>query len=125
MHTLWTRHTARFTVALTCDWDCDTDLSWDDTGEVRKKIENGELGQYAFAVTVTDRATGRDIGDAYLGGSIYADPRDFIDHRACGRQNREYIARGEAGRCGSYFTDMVRAAIGEAREALRQCPADA
>ncbi len=117
MQTIWTRTTANFTVALAYEWDNDMDLSWDDTGEVREKIESGEWGHYTFAVTVTENATGAEIGADYLGGSIYADPREFMDHRACGRQNRELAARGETGRCGSYFTDMVSAAISEARKA--------
>jgi hypothetical protein len=115
MKTIWTRSTRNFTVALSYEWDNDMDLSWDDTGEAREKIESGEWGHYVFAVTVTDRTTGAEIGADYLGGSIYADPAEFMDHRQCGRQNREYAARGEAGRCGSYFTDMIGEAISEAR----------
>ena len=117
MQTIWIRRTPNFTVVLAYEHDNDADLSWDETGEVREALARCELGQYAFAVTVTENATGAEIGADYIGGSIYADPREFIDHRACGRQNREYAARGEAGRCGSYFTDMVRGAISEARKA--------
>jgi hypothetical protein len=117
MQTIWNRRTPNFTVALSYEWDNDVDLSWDDTGEAREKIESGEWGHYAFAVTVTENATGAEIGADYLGGSIYADPREFINHRQCGRQNREYAARGETGRCGSYFTDMVAEAIDQARKA--------
>ena len=116
MQTIWNRRTPNFTVTLSYEWDDVMDLSWDDTGEVREKIESGEWGHYIFAVTVTENATGEEIGADYLGGSIYADPREFIDHRACGRQNREYAARGEPGRCGSYFTGMVAEAINQARK---------
>jgi hypothetical protein len=116
MQTIWTRSTPNFTVSLAYDWDDDMDLSWDDTGEAREKIESGEWGHYLFRVDVTENATGAVLGVDYLGGSIYADPAEFVDHRQCGRQNREYAARGEAGRCGSYFTDMVGEAISEARK---------
>jgi hypothetical protein len=117
MQTLWTRSTTNFTVTLAYEWDDDMDLSWDDTGEAREKIESGEWGHYMFAVTVSENATGAELGMDCLGGSIYADPREFIDHRACGRQNREYTSRGETGRCGSYFTGMVAEAIDQARKA--------
>ena len=61
----------------------------------------------------------REVGTLNPGGSIYADPADFIDHRACGRQNRAYAAQGVPGRCGSCFTDMIGEAISQARRAYQ------
>lgn len=114
---VWTTLTPNFEVALDCTPDDDLDLSWDETGEVLEQIESGEWGHYTFRAQVLERATGAELGVAYLGGCIYADPAEFVDHRACGRSNRELEAKGETGRCGSYFTGMVAEAIAEARKA--------
>ena len=113
---LWERKTPHFIVRLTAEFEQSPDSSWWDD-EIREKMESGEYGAYVFCVQVIERGTGAEIGAAYLGDSIYADPRDFVDHRACGRANREYAAKGAAGRCGSYFSDMMGEAIAEARKA--------
>ena len=41
-------------------------------------------------------------------------------HKECGKRNREWAAQGKEGRCGSYFTDMIRESIKEARQTLRE-----
>lgn len=112
--TIWERKTANFRVALAYTYDDAPDLSWDETGETRDRIQNGEWGVYVFRVAVYD-ASGHEIAADYLGSSIHADPAEFIDHRACGRQNREWAAEGKPGRCGSYFRDMIATACQEAR----------
>lgn len=83
--------TANFVVALRYSFDDDVDTSFDDTGETADKIASGEWTAFFFEVVVLD-ADGRTIGADALGGSIYADPREFMDHRVCGRENRRLAA---------------------------------
>ncbi len=113
---MWDFKTANFRVALECTPDYDLDLSWDEDGSTREALESGELIAFQAKVAVYDMTTGDEIGADYLGGCIYASVEDFIDHRKCGKQNREYAAQGETGRCGSYFRDMVTEAIEQARK---------
>lgn len=109
--------TPQFSVIVDAVEDPDVDLSFDDTGEVMEGLENGSL--QAFAVRARVYFNGSEIGADYLGGCIYRDIADFQDHRECGKQNREYAAQGKSWRCGSYFHDMVKTAIAEARTNLR------
>lgn len=113
MGTLRTFRTKNFRVVLSWDYETDFDHSWADA-ETLEKLADGEWTSYQFKVAVYD-ASGAEIGVDYLGDSIYADPAEFMDHRRCGRMNRELAAKGGAGRCGSYFADMVARAIEEAR----------
>jgi len=102
---IWQFNTKNFIARMSCDYDQDTvDLSWDDTGEVAEKLASGEWACYTFHAEILERATGNTIGEAYLGGSLYANPEDFRDHV------------GAKGRHGSYFTDMISEAISEARK---------
>lgn len=115
--TIWTRRTRNFTIDLAWEYEPDPDLSFDDTGETAAKVDSGEWTCCAFRVTVHG-PTGELLGADYLGNSIYAAPAEFIDHRACGRENRRLAAAGQAGRCGSYFSDMVHEACTQARQHL-------
>lgn len=72
----------------------------------------------AFVARVRVFFQGSEIGSDYLGGCIYESLDAFMDHRACGRQNREFAAKGDKGRCGSYFSQMIFEAIEEARKHL-------
>ncbi len=64
-----------------------------------------------FRVAVTG-PNGITIGADWLGNSIYADVASF---------RREHI--GARGRWGSYFRDMVRTSIAEARSELARIKA--
>jgi hypothetical protein len=113
---LWTFKTARFTVLLDCEYEQDPDLSWDDTGEVREKLDSGEWGNFCFIVRVL--FDGREIAADYLGNSIYEDPADFA---------REHYGIAPMGRAagvlmGAYFPGMVREAVAEARKTLCAVP---
>jgi hypothetical protein len=101
--------TDNFTVIIDAVEDTDVDLSWDETGEVSAKIETGELVAFCARARVLLHLEDEDIELAsdYLGGCVYESLDAFADHRACGRYNRELAAKGEAGRCGSYFADMI------------------
>lgn len=110
--------TAQFRVVVDAEYDYDADLSFDNTGEVRRKLESGEYVCFSARAAVYFRGT--ELASDYLGGCIYEDIAQFQDHRACGKQNREYKRKKKAGRCGSYFADMIKTACAEARKELRK-----
>jgi hypothetical protein len=102
---MWKFETANFRVVWSIT-DCeDLDLSWDDTGEVKERLESGEYIAFDSEMNVIYKPTGQEIGASYLGQSIYDNPKDFMDHLGC--RSKGY---------GSYFSDMVRDAIKEARK---------
>lgn len=109
-------NTARFTVIVDAIEDYDVDLSFDDTGEVLKKLESGELVSFTARARVL--LDGNEIASDYLGGCIYSDLQEFQDHRQCAAQNRKFAESGQSCRCGSYFADMVSNVIAEARKSL-------
>lgn len=119
---LWEFNTKRFSVHLSCQYDNDVDLSFDDTGETAAKIESGEWTPYVFRVTV--RLDGRKVSDDYLGGSIYADPMEFVtSHRTSKPESRNTLAnKARNVAVCHYFPDMVKQAINEARKALADVP---
>ena len=156
--------TKNFRVVCDAIEEDDLDLSWDDTGETREGLESGRF--IAFVARVRVFFHGQTVGTDYLGNCIYKSFDDFMDHRECGKQNRETLrregkfqiyrkarkyehclgqndklkARGfatrehaeqwakknakeeyqifETGKCGSYFHDMIREAISEARKTV-------
>lgn len=109
--------TRNFTVRVTAQEEDDLDLSFDDDGSVREAIDRGELTAFCAKAAVYYR--GNELATDYLGGCVYKSIADFMDHKECGKQNKLYAAKGETGRCGSYFTDMVKTVCREAREELR------
>ncbi len=109
MQKLWQFKTARFTVELAWDYERDVDISFDDTNETAEKIHSGEWTCATFRVRVL--LDGIELGCDYLNNSIYADLADFRDH----------IGMNAKGH-GSYFSDMVRSAVAEARAALCNAP---
>lgn len=110
--------TKNFRVVAEALEDNDLDLSWDEDGSVAEGLDSGKY--MAFCAHVVVYYKGREVGEDYLGGCIYKSLEDFIDHKECGKQNRIYAERGEAGRCGSYFSDMIHEAIAEARKTLTE-----
>ena len=108
--------TPNYIVRVTAEEEFDRDLSWDDTGRVRKQLDNGDLIEFVAHVEVIHLPTGAVLGEDYLGSCIYKSFEDFMDHRKCGKQNRKWAKQGKAGRCGSYFKQMIGEAISEARE---------
>lgn len=107
--------TPRFRVIVDAAEDYDLDLSWDDDGSTAKALAAGRLIAFAVRARVLHRASGAELASDYLGGCIYESFDAFMDHRECGRQNRQYAAEGKTGRCGSYFADMIANVIAEAR----------
>lgn len=114
--TMRTFKTKNFTVVAEALEDTDVDLSFDETGKIRKQLESGTL--VAFLAHVAVFYKGECVGEDYLGSCIYKSLNDFMDHRACGKQNKKYAKEGKSARCGSYFSDMIRIAIAEARKHL-------
>lgn len=113
--TIWTFETAHFKVVVDCDWESDPDLSWDETGEVREKINSGEWGNYCFRARLI--WNGNEIATDYLGNSIHADPAEFRDHVGLAIKSR-----ADNANYGSYFKDMVGTVISEGRKALENIP---
>lgn len=71
----------------------------------RKEIRSGKMKCFQSEVRVVCNTTGIILGEAYLGESLYHNPAEFRDHFGM-------TAKGY----GSYFADMVKEAIGQARE---------
>lgn len=105
LDTCYTFKTKQFTVIARI-YDCPVpDLSWDETGEVRKQINSGEY--ICFTTKVSVELNGHEIASTWLGESIYETPKDFFT---------EHV--GAQRKYGSYFRDMVSEVCGEARKAL-------
>jgi hypothetical protein len=101
--------------------DEDVDLSTygaDEQKQIELELANGDLISFWVEVVVTHRTTLVDLGHDALGGCIYESIDAFQDHRACGRQNREWAANGANACCGSQFRGIVETAIKEARQNL-------
>lgn len=111
-------HTPNFTVRVTAEEDNYLDLSFDDDGSVREGLENGKF--IAFCAKAAVYYKGTELATDYLGGCIYRSLDEFMGHRECGKQNKVYAAKGETGRCGSYFADMVKQVCDEARKELKR-----
>ena len=128
MQTMWKFTIGRLTIRARIESCYDLDLSWCETGETAAKLDSGEWE--AFDTRVTVELNGRVIGEDSLHGSIYENPADFFsDHRGADPMNRNCTImraawRGEGNPDAKvsichYFPDMVRQAIAEAREWMR------
>lgn len=107
--TVWEFKTDKFKVSLEIEPEYDLDLSWDDDGSVREGLETGQY--IAFVAKVAVYWQGLELGSSYLGQCIYEDAASFRDH--IGSKPKGY---------GSYFSDMVREAIAEARRTISVFP---
>lgn len=105
--------TRNFLLVVDAVEETDPDLSWDETGETREKLERGDYLMFAARVRVIERNTGAELAADYLGNCIYETPAAFMDHRGIKEK-----ARKDGRNYGSYFTDMVRQACKEARTQL-------
>lgn len=108
-NTIWKFETENFAVVMTAEEEHDLDLSWDDDGSVREGLESGEFVAFCAKCVVLFR--GAEVGVDYLGNCVYRNFDEFRDH--IGRNAKGY---------GSYFSDMVREAIREARDTLTTVP---
>lgn len=71
----------------------------------RKNVASGKWQCFTSEIRVIHRASGRVLGESYLGNSLYAKPATFRDHFGMRQKNH-----------GSYFSDMVREAVADARK---------
>ena len=110
LENIYTFKTRNFTIRVDAVEETDPDFSFDDSDETLNGIENGELTCFAVRASVLFR--GSIVGTDYLGNCIYQNIRDFRDH---------FGIRKHAN-CASYFTDMIRESIREARETLSEMP---
>lgn len=112
---IWKFETANFSVVMSAEDEPDLDISWDDDGSVKAGLESGEFVSFCAKCTVYFR--GSEIASDYLGNCIYRTPEEFRDHIGL-------AAKSRADGCvyGSYFADMVKNAISEARKTLRDMP---
>lgn len=103
---MWKFHTRHFTVHWSITPDVLDTVYFDPelAKETRQKVRSGQWKCFMSTIEVIDRGTGAVLGEAYLGNSIYDDPAKFRDH--FGMRTKGY---------GSYFSDMVREAIRDAR----------
>lgn len=113
---LWTFKTKNFVVK--CYTQPDTlDTSYMEpelAEECRQKIKSREWKCFQTTVEVKHRLTGEVLAESFLGGSIYADPKDFYrEHIGIRAQSRR-----DGMNYGCYFTDMVREACRDARTAM-------
>lgn len=110
--------TRNFRVVVDALEDWDTDLSFDETGEVREKLERGEY--ICFTVRARVFYNGQELAADYLGGCIYENIGAFQDHRECGAETRRLRASGStAAVCGSYFAGMVHGVCKQARKTIQ------
>lgn len=103
---MWSFKTKNFTVI----WEIESDvldtrhMDAELAAECRRNVRSGKWECFTSTIRVMDNATKVDIGEAYLGGSIYENPAEFRDHFGMNRKGH-----------GSYFSQMVREAVAQAR----------
>ena len=98
----------RFKVKVTAEVENFADLSFDETGEIERQIQDGTM--QVFCAKATCYLDGRELAVDYLGGCIYKTPADFQDHKGI---------RKQGANVGSYFSAMVRTVCREARQSLQ------
>ena len=113
--TLWTFDTKNFRIEWRVRPCHGLDLSWDDDGSVAEGLESGQLEAFDSEMVVLYR--GQEVGADYLGQSIHENVSDFRDHIGINMKSR-----ADGCNYGSYFSDMVREAVAEARKHLADLP---
>jgi hypothetical protein len=83
---------SNFTVVVDALEDFDVDLSFDEDGSIRRDLEAGNLVSFTARARVLD-SDGRELASDYLGSCIYKTIDGFMNHRACGAQNRNRVKR--------------------------------
>ena len=83
--------TEKFHVIVDAVEECDLDLSWDESGETARGIEDGTY--IAFCARARCFFRGFEVASDYLGNCIYKSLEDFQDHKECAAQNRKRIKR--------------------------------
>lgn len=120
---VWSFETAKLRVVLQVDRNRHYKYDGDDeSGEVQDKLNSGEYVAFGSTVIVTLKATGKEIGFDYLGGSVYGmdNYAEFwTAHRDPDASNRNTLAmRAQNRAVGHYFPDMVKQALRNARREI-------
>ena len=106
---MWSFKTKNFTVM----WEIEPDTLYtkymdaDLAAECLEKVRSGEWKCFMSTVRVVENKSKVELATEYLGNSIYGNPADFRDHFGMKQKGH-----------GSYFSDMVRTAVREARKAF-------
>jgi len=118
LENIWTFETTNYIVSVDAtpeytplDGSMDKEL----ISEVIYKLEHGLFERFAVVASVTHRTTGYVLAQDYLGDCIYEDFASFRDHIGVNIKSRE-----DNRNYGSYFSDMVRTVVAEARKARHQ-----
>ena len=102
-----------------------------------RDIEAGRTQVFSAKVSVIHTETGDELSSSYLGACFYKNVADFMDHFGLGltsmenklkkarnekrqkqlQQHVDFIKQNHYNPIGSYFKDMVKEAISEARTA--------
>lgn len=107
--------TAHFCVIADAVEEDSPDISWDETTETDDKLNSGEWIIFCARARVIHDVLGELSAD-YLGSCIYESLDAFMDHKACGAENRRQRAGGNQAICRSCFADMVSTVVAEARK---------
>jgi hypothetical protein len=83
--------TQNFRVVVDAIEEQDLDLSFDDTGEVARKLDSGIFVAFVARARVFLKPISQELSSDYLGGCIYESLGAFEDHRECGIQNRKNL----------------------------------
>ena len=108
--TIFDFSTRRFHVVVCAEDEHYLDLSWDEDGEVARKLASGEY--VAFCVRTSVYLDGNEIAFNYLSECIYESPSAYRNH---------FGIKKTPG-VGSYFSDGIRECIREARKFLNNVP---
>lgn len=110
LENIYTFKTLNFTIRVDAVEETNPDFSFDDSDDTLDKIVSGEFTCFAVRASVSFR--GSVVGTDYIGNCIYQNFRDFRDHLGI-KKHANY---------GSYFTEMIRESIREARKTLSEMP---
>jgi hypothetical protein len=108
---MWTFRTKRFAVKWTIEEQYGYQYDGDDDGSTQAALNDGSM--VAFDSIMDVYLDGVLLASDFLGGSVY-----YAGQEASFRDHIGMNARGH----GSYFSDMVREAIREARAVLCKAP---
>jgi hypothetical protein len=112
---MWSFQTSRFLiVAEIAPEDSAPEDSFDDCcQDAIDAIRAGDMAWFMVRVRVLHN--GSELGADYLGGCAYNDASEFFNEHIKGAAYRREMAAKDI-MCGSYFPQMVREAISEARK---------
>ena len=106
---MWSFKTKNFTVV----WEIEPDslyteyMGADLAAECRANVRSGKWKCFTSIVRVLENSGKTELAAEYLGNSIYENPEEFRNHFGMNQKGH-----------GSYFSDMVRTAVREARKAF-------